>query len=411
MRRIVLSLLAGLAVVVSVQAQFPVRNAGVNMGPGYVAEMPAEETTPYVGPLWTADVQYLLWFFKPLHFRTPVIGTSADPNLNLGGPVTALGAGELGFVNVLGPGDRNRGPFSGVALTLTRALPTDFTRVAYGELGLLWLPHQSKRYRVASTPDGNPAILLPFANPTATPGIGDTGEYSGVVSGLAGTNRIAGAAEGYIATQMWGGEANMAGPLYRSGTFALEGLFGLRYLGINDLFELTATSSTGARSFDRFSTVNHFVGGQGGLRMIWSTDRFAGMLGTKLALGNTSANLQVRGDASPAATGLPGGFYTGSSNIANTGTDRFATVLDTNLSARFAITQTMGVSVGYNFLYWSALLRATNQVSRTINPTYNAVLDPLTPAPSNSGPALPARINDIEDFWAHGVNFGLDIRF
>lgn len=416
MRRIILSLLAALAVVATVDAQFPVNNSPYPLGPQYAAEVPMTETRPYVGPTWTINGEYLLWFLKPQNFAVPVLGTTTDPDLDLGNVVSPVGTNDPSFVNVLGPGYRNRGPYSGMRLSITRALPVSFDRCVYSELVGLWLPSQGDHRRLVSNPEGNPSILLPFNNNNPTPGL-PAGQYSAVVAGNVGGARLSGNVDGYTATQLWGGEWNIAGPVYQSETFGLEALVGFRYLGLNDEFELRTSSNLagGLSTFDRFATTNHFYGGQAGVRMIWSADRWAGMLATKVGLGDTNASQRVTGSATlPAGIpsgGLPGGFYTASSNLGSSGTDHFGVVVDLNASVRFAITQSLGISVGYNFLYWSGVLRATDQISGNVNPTYSAVLNSITGAALQSGPAEPERRKDVSDIWAHGLNFGIDLRF
>src|SRR5262249_6399115 len=146
----------------------------------------------YIGPLWTVDLQYLLFFVKPMHFNSAVIGTTANPDQDLGGQPSSFGFDDPGFVSVLGPGYKNRGPFQGVRLSITHALAVDFAAPTYFELAGMWLPDQGSNRSLTSSPDGNPAILLPFATTKATV-VGPPGHYSAIVAGFDGTNRIAGA--------------------------------------------------------------------------------------------------------------------------------------------------------------------------------------------------------------------------
>jgi len=416
-RRIVLSLLAGWAVVSTANAQFPVRNAAPSFGPQYqgAVEAAALDNTPYVGPLWTVNVDYLLWFLKPQHFSTSVMGTTPDPDLDLGSPISSIGYGDPNYVSLLGPGSRERGPYSGVRLSVTRALALSYDRCVYTELAFLWLPQQGNHNRIASSPDGNPALLLPFQTNYSTPTL-PAGSYSLVSAGNVAGTRVAGTVDAYTSSNFWGAEWNIAGPLYKSEGFGLEALFGFRYLGLNDLFELSTTSVVGGGigTFDRFSTTNNFYGGQAGIRFLWSNDRWAALFATKIGMGDTQNNLSIRGSSSlPAGypgVQLPGGIYTSSANLGTSQTDHFGVVVDLNAGLRFALNHAIGISVGYNFLYWSGLTRAGDQVSTVINPALSPVLNgPIGGA--GTGPLQPQRLQDVTDFWAHGVNFGLDIRF
>lgn len=416
MRRTVLSLLLGLAVVAAARAQFPVHNAPYPpMGQPYVAEVPPDDNTPYVGPLWTINMEYLLWFLKPHAFQDPVIGTTTDPNRNLGGFVSTLSAGSPGYVNFIGPGPVDRAPYSGGRLSITRALPMSFDRCVHIEAAFLWLPQQDNSRTIVSTPDGNPAIVLPFRTPIDS-AIGPAGDYSAVLAGNIADQRVAGSATAFLATQLWGGELNFGGPFYHSDSFGFEGLIGLRYLGIQDILEISANTGigNGISTFDSIRTTCHFYGGQVGVRFLWSSDRWAAMCQTKVGLGDTLSNLTIRGGAALPATlpgaRLPGGFYTAATNIGDSTTEKLSAVVDLNASLRFALSQTVGISVGYNYLFWNGIFRAADQYSNTLNPTYHPVLNTLTGA-TQTGPPEPRMFRDVTSFWAHGLNFGLDFRF
>ncbi len=417
MRRIILSLAVAFGALATARAQFPVQNVPAPpIGQPYAVEIPNMEYQPYVGPLWTANFEYLLWFLKPTKFGSPVLGTTTDPNLDLGSFVTGIGANSSNYASVVGTDSIDRGPYSGGRLSITRALPVSYDRCAHAELIAFWLPQQDSRTMLQSTPDGNPAILVPFRSSQDTPFIGPPGDNSAAISGNIGGTRFSGSARVYTSTQLWGGELNYSGPFYHSEHFGFEGLFGFRYLGMQDLAEISTASSLsgGITTYDEFRTTNHFYGGQVGLRFLCSDDRWAAMLQTKLGLGNSNSNLAIRGentlDPSIPATSMPGGFFTGPTNLGNTSTNVFGVVADLNASIRFALSSSMGISVGYNFLYWSGVYRAAEQVSGTINPTRNPVLNALT-GPGEVGPNDPRMQRDLSDIWAHGVNFGLDIRF
>ena len=63
----------------------------------------------------------------------------------------------------------------------------------------------------------------------------------------------------------------------------------------------------------------------------------------------------------------------------------------------------MRVFVGYDFLYLSDVVRAGDQVNLAVNP------NPLRGV--TGGPAQPVFIVRPSDFWAQGVNFGLEFRY
>ena len=64
--------------------------------------------------------------------------------------------------------------------------------------------------------------------------------------------------------------------------------------------------------------------------------------------------------------------------------------------------------VGYNFLYWSNVARPRDQIARTVNFTQVSI-DP-TFGPLN-GAARPVPMPHLTDFWAQGINFGIQFQY
>ena len=63
--------------------------------------------------------------------------------------------------------------------------------------------------------------------------------------------------------------------------------------------------------------------------------------------------------------------------------------------------------VGYDFMYWSQVVRPGNQVDRNINLSQSAVFG----SGALTGPAYPMPLFNRSDFWAQGLNAGLEFRF
>jgi hypothetical protein len=68
------------------------------------------------------------------------------------------------------------------------------------------------------------------------------------------------------------------------------------------------------------------------------------------------------------------------------------------------------VFVGYDVLYWTEVARPGEQISHSVNLTQNAVLDP-TGVGKLVGPAQPAPFLKHSDFWAQGLNVGIEFRY
>jgi hypothetical protein len=61
-------------------------------------------------------------------------------------------------------------------------------------------------------------------------------------------------------------------------------------------------------------------------------------------------------------------------------------------------------------MYWNQVVRPGDQMSHSVNLTQNAVLDPNGTG-KLVGPAQPAPLFNRTDFWATGLNFGVEFRF
>ena len=110
----------------------------------------------------------------------------------------------------------------------------------------------------------------------------------------------------------------------------------------------------------------------------------------------------------PAVT-LPGGIFALPTNIGRFSGDDFAVVPEVTVKLGWRLTGNLGVFAGYNFLYWSRVIRPGNQIDRAVN-------DTLIPTSNVFGAAegdlsRPARLFNTSDFWAHGVSFGVELRF
>ena len=73
------------------------------------------------------------------------------------------------------------------------------------------------------------------------------------------------------------------------------------------------------------------------------------------------------------------------------------------------------VSVGYNFLYWSSVVRPGEQIDRRLDVTQIPNFSPPPSPPFGptlpTNPQVPQRLLKDSDFWAHGLTAGIEIRF
>jgi hypothetical protein len=162
---------------------------------------------------------------------------------------------------------------------------------------------------------------------------------------------------------------------------------------------------------DRFTTRNAFHGLELGLERTervhgWQLEYFA-----KVALGWNDASVRMRGQTTVASPGFPplvsdGGLLVLGSNAGRHEDSDFAAVFQVGTNLRYRVNDRLGLRVGYTFLFWPDVFRAGDQIDLVMNP--NLLPPPILPL---NGPARPtAQLRD-SDFWAQGLNLGLDFQF
>jgi hypothetical protein len=201
-------------------------------------------------------------------------------------------------------------------------------------------------------------------------------------------------------------------------------LVGFRYLSLEDelyvreALVVTGTDPTlnpppGTRIVldDQFETRNEFYGPQFGLagefRRGCMFVNYRGMI----AIGTTHKAVTIDGETmitppGPGAqpTTYNGGLYALPTNIGHYTRNDFSVVPELNLNVGYQITDHIRAFVGYSFIYWSDVTRPGDVIDANIN---TSQLPPGTLV----GPARPAFTWHHSDFWAHGVNFGLEVRY
>ena len=63
--------------------------------------------------------------------------------------------------------------------------------------------------------------------------------------------------------------------------------------------------------------------------------------------------------------------------------------------------------IGYDFMYWSQVVRPGSQVDRNINLSQSSVFG----SGALMGPASPSAVINHTDFWAQGITLGLEFQF
>jgi hypothetical protein len=237
-------------------------------------------------------------------------------------------------------------------------------------------------------------------------------------------------------SELWGTEIDVRRNLWCGCMFKVGLLAGVRYLKLQEGLHITEEGIAPANSLfpppgsvgvtmDMFDTRNQFFGGQLGLVTEFHKGCWYVELRTKVALGETHQVLDINGgqtingipQISP--PGGPGGLLALSSNIGHYSRNRFSVVPEVGLNVGYDITPHVRVFVGYNFLFWSNVLRPGDQIDPIIDPrripnfsTAAALagmpLPSFAQVPPIARPSVPFK---QADFWAQGVNCGLEFHY
>ncbi len=353
------------------------------------------------GNRWFGSAEYLLWFVQ---------GQSLPPLLTsgslAGNPPGAIG--QPGTSVLFGGDNYSNNPYSGARL---RGGYWFNDNHGLGlELGGFFLGAGANTYTNSSL--GVPFLARPFVN--ALTGAQD-------IEAVATPNGLTGTFTAVNTFVLYGAEANLRRNLLCGCNWFIDGFAGWRMLGMNESMglreNLAVVSSSNPNlpagtTFvvnDRFATTNMFNGAQiGGIGEYrfgrWSVD-----VRGSVALGGTEQFVAISGSTFAAAPGIAGstaqgGLLAQSSNIGRYTRGMVSMVDEIGLNLGYQFTNHIRGFVGYNFLYWSSVVRPGNQIDPVVNPN-------LIPPSSGGGPARPAFNFNGTDFWAQGLTFGLDIRW
>jgi hypothetical protein len=241
---------------------------------------------------------------------------------------------------------------------------------------------------------------------------------------------VQGAIDVRTLTSVWGAEFNATECLTRCGArcggYRVDLFAGFRYLDLQDRLTIqenllvgqndpVVAAGTTAVVNDKFSTHDQFYGGQIGFRGECHYDNFFAELRGSLAIGGTAQTLVVDGSQFVTPPGQPtqifqGGLLALSSNIGRHTRGAFSVVPEISLNAGYQVSPGVKFFVGYDFMLWTRVMRASEQIDRVID--VNLVPNFVPPGVFNPVfPARPAVFLRQNDFWAQGVQLGMELRW
>jgi len=377
-----------------------------------------DSSNPSAGgnPFWV-NAEYLLWWVKSGPLPVPLVAT---------GPVTDPLPGALGQPNtslVFGNTHTDFGTFSGVRMGAGYWLDPEQTFGIEGR-GFL-LEHKESTFSASSDAAGNPVLTIPVFN--VNTGLGE--RYT-----IADPSLRSGRIDVTSSTRLWGAELNGAVNLYRDESLQVTGLAGFRYLDLMEQLDSTTSSSAlanglghdnvvfGGAAFpapagvfvsDAIHTRNQFYGGQIGGRADYTMGPIFAGAALRVGLGETHEVIDSAGISALTMNGVPtvyagGGRLVGVSNGGRYFSDHFSVVPEVEVKAGYQIAGGLKAFVGYNFLYWSGVVRPGNEINQIQDTRQFPTSVNYQPGATYAAPLLSFHRSD---FWAQGVNFGLQLDF
>jgi hypothetical protein len=370
-----------------------------------------------------------LWWVKraprpgPLVTTGPFDPNTFDPAVNpppgaLGTPGTRdLTDGSLGRYDT----------FSGLRLRGGAAFDADGLLGIEG--GAFLLERRSDGFAVQSDASGQPFLGRPFFNAVSqnpnTAAVAYASDTADVFGGLAGKVNV------IESTRLWGAESNLAGRLLDTGHLRLTALAGFRYLDLDESLGVLDSSTPVGQSLagaflggdvplgstvsreDSFHTRNQFYGGQVGGRLEYLLGDLDVSLSSSVALGSTQQRLAIGGSTALTVPGAApveaaGGLLALPSNIGVHHHGEFSVVPEVGLNVGWRVNSWIRARAGYSFLYWSGVSRPGNDIDFALTRTTIPFSQYYTPGVVATRPA--AQFHQT-DFWAQGLNFGLELRF
>jgi hypothetical protein len=363
--------------------------------------------------------EYLVWWVKDSELNVPLLTTSGPASLGI--------LGNTDTRVLFGNDDLNYEAFSGARFTLGIWLDKQGHGLGLEGTGF-FLERRTDEFQATSAATGAPVLARPFLNPIAN------AQDAALVSA---PGQFAGSIGIGSSSSLYGFETNFVRPTgFTMGGARVDLLAGFRYLNLTEdlsVYQTSALLEGGTAGFagaqltspatldiiDRFQTRNEFYGGQIGARAEYRSGRLMWNARGKLAFGNVhevvsiDGATRVFGPVAPdggvlPATTVPGGLLAVSSNIGRSARDRFAFVPEFGFNVGYQLKQTVSIFMGYTFLWWGEVARPGDQISNTINPT-------LVPSSLAFGlpfgPAQPTAVHEGTDYWAQGLNFGIEFRY
>lgn len=354
------------------------------------------------GERFYASGEYLLWWTKAPRF--PPLATTSPP-------ASAGILGQPGTRVLFGGSTVDQDARSGGRFTAGYWL--DSCQQCAIEGSFFFLGDRSTNFSANST--NFPLLARPFFNLNQGIEFAEITAAPGLSSG-----RITVSSP----SRLWGAEVNVRHNWCCGCSYRVDWLAGFRYLDLSEGLDITESIQSGpnAPAFpnsqifvnDSFHTKNQFYGGQVGTIAEFQRGRWFLDARGKIALGDTHQVIDINGSQviigpNGSTSRFAGGLLALNSNIGHHTRERFTVVPEVGVDLGYQVTDHWRAFVGYSFLYWSNVVRPGDQIDRGLDVTRipNFPVPGTAPLPQPR-PTVPFRGTD---YWAQGINFGLEFRY
>ncbi len=377
---------------------------------------------------------YLMYWTKQGPLSGPLVTTGpADGTGSLSDPRTKV---------LYGNSDVDYGRFNGMQYDLGAWLDDQHVW-GIAASGFL-LEQRAVGAQFNSDAGGSPLLARPFNNITTIVNQLPSGTPVGYQVTAPGA--FSGGIDVESTTRLWGAEVNAVRNLVACPGFTFDLVAGFRYIDLEEQLLISSQSQQlagGTLVFDpfrnggtvpatlpggsvvsvsdRFHTRNQFYGGQGGLQAECTRGAFSVSVLAQLAVGPNHETVSVAGQSTArtpdgATQSLPSGLYADTgTNTGRSTTNWFALSPEVDVRCGYHFTESIFAFVGYNFLYLNNVARPGTEVNENVNlafvPTSLSYRSFPAAVPAQVPLFQPAPLSKREDFWAQGLQFGVEFKY
>jgi hypothetical protein len=318
--------------------------------------------------------------------------------------------GRPGYQTVVGGGSVNEDAVPGVQLSAGYWFAD--RQIPGVEGGFFILGRTSTSFAVGS--DGSTILARPFISPNIGAPISALVSFPGLATG---------GVRGELSNDpLVGANLDFVQRFLCQEHVRLDVMAGYRYLHFGDQFQMYQALTTNAAPFvpgtqlllgDTFTGDDNFHGLDLGLRGTFLWNSFSLELLGKVAGGYMTREMTIVGStltivpgAATAASPVPGGLLALPSNMGTFDTHDWACSTQLGINLGWQINDNLRLRVGYTYLVWFGVERASEQVDLVINETQL----PSANVPVTSV-ARPAFVGVKSDLAVQTVNLGLEVRW